>query len=313
MGERPPDASWCSQFIQRTRLIRSCFRLARLPSALRRADVVLVLREVLPVSSLLVERVAARRAPVVWDVDDALWTQYPRLFMTWLPEPLRRSPGKYARLAGLATEVWAGSEVLADWCRPHARSVHVVPTVVDVGSAPASPGRSRSAVWVGSPSTAGFLEQVLPYLRDLEPPLTVECVGATGVRTSGVQVHQQPWSEAAEREVLSSGRVGLYPIDIDHPLGPGKAGLKAVLYMANGVPSVVTPTASVRELVRDGVEGFHASTPEQWRDGVQRLANDDELWRRMSDAGRRRALEQFSLQAWGPWVAERIAVLAVAG
>jgi hypothetical protein len=293
-------------------LLRSVLRLLLLPTALRRADAVLVLREALPVASAVVERAAARRVPVVWDVDDAVWTEYPRLFLRWVPQRLRLSSRKYAELARLSSEVWAGSEVLATWCREHARTVHVVPTVLDVEDAPRTTGSAGTVAWVGSSSTAEFLEGVLPALAGEDPPVVVDVVGATGLRTAGVQVRERPWSAQAEREALAEARVGLYPIDVDHPLGPGKAGLKAVLYMAHGLPCVVTPTETLRSLVEDGVQGLHARTPAEWQVAVRQLRSDDALWERMSAAGRVRALEQFSLQAWGPWVAERVDFLTAA-
>lgn len=290
-------------------LLRSVLRLLLLPGALRRADAVLVLREALPVASAFVERAAARRVPVVWDVDDAVWTDYPRLFLRWVPQRLRLSSRKYAELARLSSEVWAGSEVLATWCRQHAHTVHVVPTVLDVEDAPRTTGRTGTVAWVGSASTAEFLEGVLPALAQEDPPVVVDVVGATGVRSGGVQLRERPWSAEAERDALSAARVGLYPIDVDHPLGPGKAGLKAVLYMAHGLPCVVTPTPTLQALVEDGVQGLHARTPEEWQTAVRRLRTDDALWERMSAAGRARAVDQFSLRAWGPWVADRVHAL----
>jgi glycosyltransferase involved in cell wall biosynthesis len=288
---------------------RGALRTLLLPRLLGRADVVLVLREALPIASAVVERAAARRAPVVWDVDDAIWSEYPRLFARWMPARLRLSPAKYEQIAGLATEVWAGSEMLALWCRRRASDVHVVPTVLDLATVRPSSGRPHAAAWVGSASTVQFLETVLPALARMDPPLHLRCVGATEVEAEGMSVSAEPWTQEAEDEALADARVGLYPIDIDHPLGPGKAGLKAVLYMAHGVPSVVTPTETVAGLVRDGVEGFHASTPEQWRDCVQRLVGDDELWQRMAAAARSRAESHYSLGVWGPWVQRRVAAL----
>lgn len=291
-------------------LLRSVLRLRLLPTALRRADAFLVLREALPIGSAFVERAAARRGPLIWDVDDALWTEYPRLFFRWVPERMRRSARKYAEVARLSREVWAGSDLLAQWCRQHTPAVHVVPTVLDVEDAPLARGASRTAVWVGSASTAEFLEEVLPAIATVDPPVDVTCVGATGVAGGGARLSERAWSPEAETAALVAARVGLYPISADHPLGPGKAGLKAILYMAHGLPAVVSPTATVALLVRDGVDGFHATSPDDWRARVAELLDDDGLWQRMSAAGRARALEEFSLQRWGPWVAQRVLALA---
>jgi hypothetical protein len=292
-------------------LLRAVLRLLLLPGCVRRADAVLVLREALPVASAAVERWAGRRRPLVWDVDDALWAEYPRLFATWVPGRLRRSPEKYRRLAGLADEVWAGSDHLAAWCREHASSVVVVPTVVEVPAEVAPVSRRRpTAGWVGSSSTALFLEERLPALAAVDGLAEVEVVGATAVQApSGLAVRTAPWSTAAEEELLAGVRVGLYPLSPEHPLTEGKAGLKAVLYMAHGLPSVVTPTAATAALVRDGVDGVHARTPEEWQDAVGRLLADDATWTRMSAAAHARAAAELSAQVWGPRLAQRVLAL----
>ncbi|MBV9920929.1 MAG: glycosyltransferase family 4 protein [Pseudonocardia sp.] len=293
-------------------LARSIARVARLPGLLRRADVVLVLREVLPVATAVVERAAARRARLVWDVDDTLWVEYPRLFARWLPRRLRRTPEKYVEIARLSAEVWAGSESLADWCREHAASVVVVPTTVAVPErVPGRDERSRAAAWVGSASTAPFLEPVLTALADLADPPEVVCVGAPTALARARWVRAEPWSLASESRALTTARVGLYPIDREHPLAEGKAGLKAVLYMAHGLPCVVSPTAAVSHIIRDGEEGLHASTPQEWRDGVQRILDDAALWERLAAAGRERAATEFSPELWGRRLGQRLAALAV--
>jgi glycosyltransferase involved in cell wall biosynthesis len=292
-------------------LARSILRLSALPGRLRRADVVLVLREALPIASAVVERAAARRAPVVWDVDDALWVEYPRLFARWLPRRLRRTPEKYAEIARLSSDVWAGSDTLAEWCRDHARKVVVAPTAVAVPEQIAGrQSRRRLAGWVGSASTAPFLETALAALAEMADPPEVACVGAvelTGPRPPRVRC--SAWTLDEEERVLAQARVGLYPIDAGHPLAEGKAGLKAVLYMAHGLPCVVTPTAAVRRIVRDGIDGLHATTPAEWRGGVSRLLSDDELWDRLSTAGRERVRAEFSPEVWGRRLAERLLAL----
>jgi glycosyltransferase involved in cell wall biosynthesis len=100
--------------------------------------------------------------------------------------------------------------------------------------------------------------------------------------------------------------VGLYPIDTAHPLAHGKCGLKAVLYMAQGVPPVVTPTASNADIVRDGVDGLFADTPADWTAAVGKLLDDPELWERLSVASHARALADFSVTHWAPWVAAEL-------
>ncbi|MBK5305893.1 MAG: glycosyltransferase family 4 protein [Frankiaceae bacterium] len=289
-------------------LLKAVLRTVRLYVVLPRYDVVVVLREVAPVGSTALERRIAARSMLVWDVDDAIWTPYPRMFLSRLPARLRRSEHKYVRIAELASDIWAGSDEIAHWCRQHTRAgVWVLPTVPELPPVPPALGTRHGAVWVGSSSTGGFLGNALAHLDDSNVSgLAVTAVGADVPSTGRTRVTSVRWSESAEDEALRSARVGLYPLDLDHPLAAARAGFKAVLYMAYGLPSIVTPVPAVERLVRHGVEGLHATTPEEWQDAVRLLLDDDETWSRMSKAARARSERDYCTRVWAPRVADRV-------
>lgn len=286
--------------------------LLRLPAAVRevmRADVVIVQRECLPLGPPVLEWLAGKLRPMVWDVDDSIWVQYVSPTAGRIPGWLRAPAGKYRRICGWATEVWPGSEVLAGWCREHSGSVTVVPTVVPVPATPPTLVQSGGIAWIGSHSTAVFLDEVLVGLAAAHITRRVYVVGGQPRVPRGLDLELLPWSPEVESQVLAASRVGLYPVDRDHPLAEGKCGLKAILYMAHGIPSVVTPTTTNAVVVRDGVDGWHAETAAEWSDCVRRLLDDDALAARMSAAAHRRAAEEYSLQVWGPKVAARLLLL----
>lgn len=67
--------------------------------------------------------------------------------------------------------------------------------------------------------------------------------------------------------------------------------------MASGLPVVVTDAGGTREAVRDGIDGFvvPCRDVEAMAEALVRLGRDPELRRRMGEAGRRRVLEEFTL------------------
>jgi colanic acid/amylovoran biosynthesis glycosyltransferase len=71
----------------------------------------------------------------------------------------------------------------------------------------------------------------------------------------------------------------------------------AVEAMACGLPVVMTNCGGVREGVADGVEGFVVPVrePEAMASAIERLVKDPALRARMGEAGRARALGQFTL------------------
>jgi glycosyltransferase involved in cell wall biosynthesis len=294
-------------------VLRALVRLPRVLRVVRAADVVLVQREALPFGPPVVELLAARGRILVWDVDDAVWESFDSPTVGRVPQWLRATGGKYQRLCRAAEEVWAGSEVLAAWCRENNPATHVVPSVVPVpAERPVAPS-VRTVGWIGSHSTGPFVESVLPALADMQPPTSVVVVGARPAVPDDLEVELIDWSLAAEEDALSGMRVGLYPIDRTHPLADGKCGLKAVLYMSRGVPPVVTPTPTNAQIVRDGVDGLYAEHLSDWAVQVGRLLSDADLWERLSASAHRRAREEFSREVWAPRLADRLTALTRTG
>ena len=72
-----------------------------------------------------------------------------------------------------------------------------------------------------------------------------------------------PWSLAAEVELFNTCDVGVYPL-ADDEWSKGKCGFKAIQFMACGVPVVAAAVGVNREIIEDGVNGFLASTAEEW-------------------------------------------------
>jgi hypothetical protein len=284
-------------------LLRGLLRLGSAWRLVRRSDAVWVLRDAVPVGVAFFERWLLRGRRWVWDVDDAVW-QHTSPTAGALPTWLRATPAKYERLCRSATQVWAGSAVLAAWCRQRNAAVELVPTVVPVLPLTPSERDEVTACWVGSHSTTPFLAAVAPALLAQLPTLRIVAVGADETQ---LQAHERlvskRWSAQVEENVLEESRVGLYPVDSSHPLADGKCGLKAILYMAHGVPPVVTPTTTNAHIVRDGVDGLHATDNETWVDAVRRLLDDDELLERLRSSGHARAADEYSLEVWTPRVA----------
>ncbi len=114
----------------------------------------------------------------------------------------------------------------------------------------------------------------------------------TDVRISGVDVECRPWRAETEVEDLWPLDVGIMPLT-DDPWAAGKCAMKAIQYLGVGVPAVVSPVGANREVVEDGVTGFHARTEDEWVQALERCLDDEELRRshgRSGTRGCRRAL-----------------------
>jgi glycosyltransferase involved in cell wall biosynthesis len=97
--------------------------------------------------------------------------------------------------------------------------------------------------------------------------------------------------------------VGIMPLP-DEPWARGKCGMKAIQYMGVGIPAVVSPIGANREIVVNGVTGFHAATSAEWIDRLDRVLADADLRRVLGAAARESVRARFSAETQAPRVAE---------
>jgi glycosyltransferase involved in cell wall biosynthesis len=289
--------------------------LKRCTEALRGqpADVVFIYREAALLGPPVLEGILARRTPLVLDFDDAVYLGDTSSANPW--SRILKSMGKTEAICRLASHVTVGNEFLARFARRHARAVTVVPTTIDTDryDVRPRPENPRPVVgWSGSATTLPYLATLAPALQRLGERQEFEFRVIGGeVQIEGVQVQCKHWRADTEVEDLRSFDVGLMPLS-DDQWSRGKCGLKALQYMALGIPPVVSPVGVNTSIVRDGINGFHARTEEEWVDRIALLLSDESLRRRMGTEARRTVEQSYSHRVHVPRIA-RVLREAAAG
>jgi glycosyltransferase involved in cell wall biosynthesis len=203
--------------------------------------------------------------------------------------------------------VTVGNEILARYAKDRAREVSVIPSTIDTDVYQIQP-RDKNRVpvigWTGSVTTVPYLMAVAPALRRLREKREFELrvIGAK-VDIEGLAVHCIPWRAETEPDDLRALDVGLMPLP-DDEWSRGKCGMKALQYMALGIPAVVSPVGVNATIVRDGVNGFYACTEEEWIDRIAFLLENESLRRRLGQEARRTIEESYSVRAHAPRVAK---------
>jgi glycosyltransferase involved in cell wall biosynthesis len=95
--------------------------------------------------------------------------------------------------------------------------------------------------------------------------------------------------------------IGIMPLP-DEPWSRGKCGLKALQYMALGIPTVCSPVGVNSDIISDSRNGFLARTEDEWVEKLTQLLRSAELRERLGAAGRRTVEESYSAQAQAPRV-----------
>lgn len=273
-------------------------------------DMVWLYREAIPIGPPVIERAIRRRGvPIVFDFDDAI-------FLRNVSEANRavsflKNTNRVAEIIRFSDHVTVGNSFLADYARQFSEEVTVVPTTVDTTRFTPRPDRDTVPPggpvvgWIGSPTTYHYVEALAPLMKELAARhrFTLKISGAgKPVHFEGVNVVDAPWSMANEVELFNTCDIGVYPLE-DDDWARGKCGFKAIQFMACGVPVVASAVGVNREIIRDGDNGFLASTRAEWAEKLERLLNDADLRRRFAIAGRQTIEARYSLHGAAPMVA----------
>ena len=287
----------------------------------RHFDLVWIQKETLPASAL--PWLARLGTPWVFDFDDAIYAAPPNADgfgqrVRRAADRLRSRDTALAALLPHCARVFAGSPVLARWARRHTRRVSLVPTVVDADAYPVRPPRTEGPVtlgWVGAPAGRAYVESLRPVLQDLARRIDLRVVlrGITDFDCPGVEVETRAFrsyrSTDDEASDLEDIDIGLMPLP-EGEYTAGKCALKAIQYMASGLPVVASPVGANAHVVVDGKTGFHAQDLRAWRDRLERLALDASLRARLGRAGRSHVERHYALESQVPRVARLLRAAA---
>ena len=260
-----------------------------------RFDAVIVHCELFPLMPGWLER-ALLTLPYVYDFDDAFYLRYQNGRLAMLNSFLGR---KFDRVMSGASAVTAGNSYLAAYAKSHNANVTVLPSVVDTDNYckyNVSENSVFTVGWVGSPSTAEYLQRLVRPLEILGEKTAIRfvVVGGMAPPIANVEVHEIPWAEESEVELINSFDVGVMPLP-DDEWARGKCAFKLIQYMACGVPVVASKVGANIELVTPEC-GFLAETDEHWVDALTQLREKTLLRKQMGVMSRRRVVDAYSLK-----------------
>ena len=124
-------------------------------------------------------------------------------------------------------------------------------------------------------------------------------IGDASFNIDEIEVEALPWRESTEVDDLTRIDIGLYPLP-DEPWVYGKSGLKALQYMALGIPTVASAVGMNFKVIEDGTSGFLVKNDREWITTVTRLIDDPALRARVGEASRSRVLNTYSVKVNQP-------------
>jgi hypothetical protein len=245
---------------------------------------------------------------LVFDFDDAMYaaveSQAERPGAAQVMENVRR---KLANTLRKSSQVIAANDTLAAFARSYSDAVTIIPTSIDVQRYPLKSQGAGSAVvtlgWIGGPGGIYYLDSIKSVFTRLARryggKVRLVLVGVAPDEMGGIEFTARPWRLESEIEDLLSFDIGIMPL-VDSERARGKSSCKAIQYMGVGIPAVCSPVGAAATVVRDGVNGFHATSEEEWLEKLSLLIEDADLRQEMGRRGRLIAEQEYSIQSNAP-------------
>ncbi|MGE0561834.1 MAG: glycosyltransferase family 4 protein [Flavobacteriales bacterium] len=154
--------------------------------------------------------------------------------------------------------------------------------------------------WSGSHSTSQYLYLIQDALKDLAKKYDYKLIvmGDASFQISGVNVDAFDWTEDLEIPTLQKFDIGLYPLP-DKEWVYGKSGLKAIQYMALGIPTIATSIGANFRIIENERNGYLIQPDDikGWKDKIEKLISSPEQRKLFGIAGRETIIEKYSLEA----------------
>lgn len=238
-----------------------------------------------------------RSIPMIVDYDDAVFHRYDMHH-----NPLVRAllSSKIDRVMQASSGLTVGNKYLAEHAaQAGASSIQILPSVVDTDLYSIGQPEERSEFvigWIGTPKTVHFLEIIQPALAAvLDEHTRCILVGAEVPDSMReLPIETQPWREDSEVAQIQQFDVGIMPL-FDAPFERGKCGYKLIQYMACGLPVIASPVGVNQEIVEHNVNGYLASSTQEWITAFRQLGADRALRHKLGLNGRRKVEQHYSL------------------
>jgi glycosyltransferase involved in cell wall biosynthesis len=268
--------------------------------------------ELLPLMPGWVERSLLPRS-YIYDFDDAFYLKY-RSGKLGVMRPFLGD--KFDTVIAGAAAVTAGNTTLATYARRLNSSTHLLPTVVDTVRYVPTPRPSNDIFtvgWIGSPSTAPYLSELIGPLSTIgkESPVRLVVIGGKAPSIPNVSVVEVDWHEQTEVELINSFDVGVMPLP-DDDWARGKCAFKLIQYMACAVPVIASRVGANIDVVQSDC-GFLATDERDWVRALRLLRDQPPTRQQMGAAGRKKVEQEYSLQVTGPKLAGLIKSVVGAG
>ncbi len=283
---------FCKSFVHR------CFDVLRAS----RYDAIFIYREAFMVGTTIFEKgLAKSKTPIIFDFDDSIWIQDisdGNQNLAWM-----KNASKTDVIIQLSKMVIVGNQYLANHAKLFSNNVQIIPTTIDTNYHKPQTKETHQTIcigWTGSETTIRHFKLIIPVLKQLKEKYgdKVHFIQISNVLydVPEIELESVLWNAETEVSDLQRIDIGIMPLP-DDEWAKGKCGFKGLQYMAMEIPTIMSPVGVNTEIIEDGVNGFFATSEQEWFSVLCRLIDDAQLRNEIGKKGRQTVVERYSIDS----------------
>lgn len=152
--------------------------------------------------------------------------------------------------------------------------------------------------WSGSHSTSKYVYLLKEVLLEVykKHKFKLLVIGDPLFHIDGLDCEAIQWVENSEVRDLQRIDIGIYPLPNEEWV-LGKSGLKALQYMALGIPTIASAIGANYRVIEDGVSGTLVDSDESWKKSIENYITNPSLRKEHGLKARERVESMYSVQA----------------
>ena len=284
-------------------ILRGYIRRLRDIFCLRKYDIVYIFMWVTPFGTTFFERLFINLSKkVIFDLEDNMFLKT-TLRDKNNPNPftiLFKNPNKQLILTEKSNYVITSSPELEKTCSKiniYSNAKYITSSVDTDKFKPIKVYKNKKCVigWTGTFSSKQYLQSIEDILQELAKivDFQLHIIGNFDYQLADVDLKVSQWSLEEEVKQMQTFDLGIYPLPKNSWV-EGKSGLKAIQYLAFGIPTVATNVGNTPNVITHEEDGFLVESRQEWLYALEKLVKNSVLRREMGKKARIKAEEKYS-------------------
>ena len=270
--------------------------------SLRKYDAVYIFMWVVPYTSSIVEIMYRKVAKkIIYDMEDNILI-IPKNEINPITSSFK-SVKKYQYLISSADQVIVSSKYMENICNKlnNKNNSNYICASINLNRYNQITKKNKPTInigWTGTFSTKKYLKIIEPVIQDISKIRNINfiVIGDFDYNLEGVKVQNIIWNKSREISDLNKIDIGIYPLFEDEWV-LGKSGLKALQYMALGIPTVATNYGNIKNIITNNLNGYLVNNREEWIRILTKLCDDIDLRNYVGKNGRKHIEKFYSVDA----------------